>query len=203
MGTDTSKSPRPKKYGQRHINQRFLLTANRQSAMFYTELAGKPTAEKEGDMTMKPIPSVQQILQEAKNEREDLCARLERINDRLRVIDGAIEYFEDILQKIDGAESAGVARVVVSESARFKGKTAVSAAETVLREYGKPMHMDYIVREVLKGGYDAQRDPKRLYSNLFTTLSRRAKKQDVFTKGKKPATFGLLEWESQGKLRVS
>jgi len=54
------------------------------------------------------------------------------------------------------------------------------------------MHLKDIVTAILRGGYDKQTNRAKLYSNLYTTMSRR--KASVFKKIEgKPAMFGLVE----------
>ena len=148
------------------------------------------------------------VLADAKREYDELLARRKEIDERgkeiderMQMIEGAIRYLEELMHKNEPRLESPRWKSAVAETERFKGKSAVQAAEIVLKDNGKPMHMNLIVEQVLKGGYDGQKNPKKVYSNLFTTLSRKAESGKVFVKGKKPATFGLLEWE-QPKLGV-
>jgi len=81
------------------------------------------------------------------------------------------------------------------QKTRFAKSTAAEAAESVLREEGRAMHVDEIGKRLREGGYPRTEDPKKLYMSLTTTLTR----SDKFAKVK-PATFDLRErHKAEGK----
>lgn len=139
--------------------------------------------------------ALQEVLDEAIKEREELRAKLEEVS-RL------IEFLERRITASGKPASPAVGIKEEMRTQRFKAMSAPKAAEIVLRENGKPMHLEKVSREIIKGGYTDQLDPKRLYLNLFSTLKRMADKGRVFKKDNRPAMFGLVEWDSQLEMRV-
>ena len=117
----------------------------------------------------------------------------EQLRDRLRVVDEVIRYLKEaIADSMAGAVEEGPGAGHGAEG-RFADKSAPEAAEIVLKERAKPMHLKEIAEAILAGGYAGQKDLKKLYANLYTTMTRR--KAHVFRKVKgQAATFGLQAW---------
>jgi len=133
---------------------------------------------------MAELPTAEELLKHAREERE-------LVSKWLKSLDEFVRYLESFLGMAKVPRQITMEESVVPESQRFRGKSAIVAAETVLRERGRAMHMKDIVKAILDGGYDKQLDPHKLYSSLFTNLRRR---HEVFRKAeRKPATFALAE----------
>ncbi len=125
-------------------------------------------------------------LAQATAERNELLNRVEKLNT-------VIEYLQKFGGRAKPAASTLASALEVAASERFKGISAVKAAEVVLRENGKPMHIKELTNAVLAGGYDRQRDFKKLRLALYTNLVR----SERFLKAPEGAVFALTEWASQ------
>ncbi len=68
-----------------------------------------------------------------------------------------------------------------TKNGHLASMTQADAAETVLREAGKPLRTAAIVQRMAEGGFPMA-DPKRLKMSIFTTMSR---KKDRFRKASK------------------
>ena len=132
--------------------------------------------------------AIRSLIAKAKKEREELLQRAEGLNE-------VISYLSKQLT-IETPTKQGIEREIITPaSGRFENCSAPEAAEIVLQEHGKEMHVKDVVREVLKGGYKGQTNKNKLYGNLFTRMSRKPK---VFKRNKrKKATFGLVDWEKK------
>jgi len=140
---------------------------------------------------MTTLPTAQELLKHARKERELLRTWLASMDDFIR----NLERFLGMRHTAEQVTMENIASQSPATSLRFKGATSVAAAEIILRENGAPMHLDDIIDAILKGGYEKQRDQKKLYFTLFANLARKAK---VFAKvPEKPATFGLVEWSQK------
>lgn len=133
---------------------------------------------------MPNIPTVKDVLVIAKKERE-------RLRGELTKLEATIQYLESVLE-IEPSSMTEASSPGQPETKVFKGISAPKAAERVLREHGRPMHLKKIIEKMISGGFDGQTDTKKLYSNLYTTINKR--KPGVFKKVKK-ATFALKEWD--------
>jgi hypothetical protein len=79
---------------------------------------------------------------------------------------------------------------------RTGGSPLIDAAITALRAATKPLPIMELVAAVQKGGFQPNRDAKKVRASLVSALLRRT---DVFSKPKR-ATYGLVEWsEHDGK----
>jgi hypothetical protein len=128
--------------------------------------------------------AIDELLAIAKKKRAELKQELKMLNE-------SIAHLEKLLspQQLTIPDT-------LPKTMRFRNKTAIEAAEAVLREHGSPMHLNEIVSAVIDGGYEKHTNKYKLYSNLFPALSRRRK--DLFAKIEGvPATFGLVEWEKE------
>jgi hypothetical protein len=69
-------------------------------------------------------------------------------------------------------------------------------AEIILREVGRPLHMDEILKRALLRGWYADKDlDDRVFKNAVTgSVDRKMRKGKVFNRPA-PATYGLREWE--------
>lgn len=140
---------------------------------------------------MPTIPTTEELLKHAKKERDLVLAWLGSLDEFIR----NLERFLGVRR---GAEQVSIEEVTppgLGESQRFRDKSSVTAAKLVLRDFGRPMHLKDIVTAILKGGYERQTDPHKLYSTLFTNLKRRP---ETFKKvdGKR-GVFGLVEWATK------
>ncbi len=145
---------------------------------------------------MTDTEAIERVLAEAERERQDLARKLEQVNVTIGFLRERL-----LQQKRAHTPSTGTVIVPGIASYRFKNKSAVEAAGIVLREHGKPMHINEIIDEVLKGGYSKQLDRKKMYYALYSSLQELAKKPQIFKKVA-PATFGLIEWTSQAELGI-
>lgn len=68
-------------------------------------------------------------------------------------------------------------------------------AVTILREEGKPLHVDELLPRMRKLGKVATK------ASMSSTLARFAKKGRVFYRAQPPNTFGLLEWPERPGFR--
>jgi len=148
---------------------------------------------------MTKTSSLQELLQDAQEEREAAATKL-------RNLDSMIEFIRERL-RLAGDTSTEVepqghdVLPGASETVRFRGMSALKAAEAVMREKRKPLRTDKIVFEILRGGYSKQLDKTKLYHALSSGFAKAVKNQDTFYRAKK-GTFGLLEWQPQRKLSI-
>ena len=141
---------------------------------------------------MEQVGELQEQYAKLHATREGIQVAMKALEDLRKEINSIERVLKEVLSKAMPAPET-----TVREAQPYAGKTAIWAAEQVLKKHGKEMHLKTIVREILRGGYDQQRDAKKVYSNLFGALSRMAKNGKVFTKSETPANFGLLEWSEQ------
>ena len=141
---------------------------------------------------MENKEAVKEVLKMAKQEREKLY-------NKLRSLEATIQYLEGILGVVSNHPT--IRDTKLNDINRFRGLSAPKAAEEVLRETGKPLHIDKIMDKMYDGGFDGQPDRKMLYSNLYSTMLKR--KSNIFKRiPKKPATFGLVEWDKQREIEM-
>lgn len=79
--------------------------------------------------------------------------------------------------------------------------TQTEAAAEVLRGAGRPLSTGDIVNWMIRLGFypaDNIRDLKQFNNSVFSAMSRKAEKGEVFRKVA-PGTWGLLEWETERK----
>jgi len=75
--------------------------------------------------------------------------------------------------------------------------TMPDAAETVLRGLGRPLHIRSLIEAIQATGFHADRDFETMRTTLVSTLDRKVKAGQTFTKPE-PGTYGLLEWRTEG-----
>jgi hypothetical protein len=133
---------------------------------------------------MKDRGTIMRLIAKAKREKEELQRRVNSLTEVIGFLSQQLNTDTTTIRK-------RVPEVVNSSSNRFEKMNAPEAAEIVLRENGKPMHLNEVVTQLFAGGYKEQTDPKKLYGNLYTRLSR---KKSVFKRiAGKRATFGLVD----------
>ena len=149
-----------------------------------------------GSSSSKGSAPTQSTKQDTTPEQQKI-SRLKTVQSGVDVLrlkaEAAIEWMEHALQEPTVLpEQRGVWGATGGiRLFKYDGMSAPVAAETVLREHGKPLHLRKIIDKMYNGGYSEQPDPKKLYNNLYTTMKLRKKK--VF-KMVKPAVFALVEW---------
>lgn len=79
------------------------------------------------------------------------------------------------------------------------GLSIPDAAERVLREVQKPMHVYEIITRLQQRGYRADQERESLRVSVVGSLARKARARETFV-GKGAGTYGLREWESQDDL---
>ncbi len=125
-------------------------------------------------------------LTQATAERNELLNRVEKLN-------AVIEYLQKLGGRAEPTANTLAGTLEIAASERFKGISAVKAAEAVLKGNRKPMHIKELTNAVLAGGYDRQRDFKKLKLALYTNLVR----SERFLKAPEGAVFALTEWASK------
>ncbi|MCE5272406.1 winged helix-turn-helix domain-containing protein [bacterium] len=151
---------------------------------------------------MSKVEVLNALIRQILVEREQVKQKLEPLQKRLEQLNSVVQYIEesadvsfDSYQEQSTIETPFTSANQVP-SQKYKNIPMIQAAEKVLRENGKPMHMKDIIQGILDGGYEQQKDPKRIYQSLYSTMSKR--KPEVFYKIKnKQATFGLSEWKEK------
>jgi len=77
---------------------------------------------------------------------------------------------------------------------QFAELSGASAAEVILRDAGKPLHIKAIVQEMISRGF-RQKDPKKLYATLYSNMIRQKKRFKAFGEGR----FGLVNSQEDGQ----
>ena len=138
--------------------------------------------------------AIQELLDKAKKDRAYHQKKLNEAN-------GVISFLSENLKAWSGAKNAEESAITEILSNRFENVTAPVAAETILRENGKPMHINDVITEILENGYREQTNRRKLYGNLYSRFSR--KKVFVNRADGKPGFVALAEWskkDSDGNL---
>ena len=142
---------------------------------------------------MPNIPTVRDVLAIARKERD-------RLRGELAKLQVTIEYLESVLD-IESApipDARDASETISTTSVR--GMSAPRAAERILQEHGKPLTLKKIIQRMIAAGFE-ETNPRKLYSNLYTNMSKR--KPTVFKKLKgKRAVFALVEWDKHGSLEI-
>jgi len=139
-----------------------------------------------------PAPnSIEETLALVKRERNELRQECHK---KLRMLNETISTLEGLLKKAESSRQLELGEAISVDSRRFEGKSALEAAETVLREHGKPLTLKAIVRVILQGGFNKYTEPRKLYVNLYPTLASRHPDKFRRVEGER-ATFALVEWE--------
>ena len=124
-------------------------------------------------------------LDSARKEREKHLEEIRRLDIFIQV---AERLFDSMAHGEQGELEGMVAESSEKHnSERFKGKSMAEAAEIILREHGRPLHVKAMLQLIANGGY-----PKPKYVSLYPTLKRRP----AFYKAGE-AKFGLTEWKEK------
>jgi len=111
----------------------------------------------------------------------------------LKKIDLAIEALEGEPSKNGRPEPTPT--LFDEQPDRFKSMSNIAVAEDVLKEIGKPTHIDDLIDAMLKAGFQYDGNRTKLKRSLVGSLDRRVRDEDGKMYKPAPATYALAEWQ--------
>ncbi len=128
-----------------------------------------------------------------------LRAQFAEVELRREKILAAMSAIEDLLGDKRAFPSPQLVGRTVRVPDAAKPATVVDAAEMVLREAGRPLHIKEIIARIRDAGHFTDKNEKVMRSSLISRLDRNSSNGRVFTKPA-PATYGLLPSRTEGEM---
>lgn len=144
---------------------------------------------------MNSKPKLPSLITEAIKKREFYEEKIVEYTAKIQEIDEFFDELEKNIEEFIRQRDEEKFKSPTGESSKTQIKLSMSisqAAEKILNEHGKPMKIKDMVSKLWENGYRRYETKQKLYTSLYTTMSRRKK----FYRSK-PGIFGLTEWKKR------